>query len=219
MASRSTIRTWLLDFLGTTSDDPLFSATRLNPILQQAVDSLLGEITSANPSYLTKTQVLAADSVTSHTYSFATQSPAIPDFSRWIEVRFDNADGVKLLHARLEELTFAGDGYFDVVGPDETAQLITSPDTDAGTALWMRWAYWPTAMADDNAVPTGIPSRFHDVVALEALFAFGLGAEQRRPPELLARWVDRKAQLIAQVSRRGVATAFTRLDPTKPLPV
>lgn len=212
MASRATIRTWLRSLLGTSSDDPAFTDAILDPLLQQSVDVILQEITDSNPAYLSKTVTLIADSTTSRNYTFATQNPAIADFSKWLEVRYTDQDGAEFDHARLEELDRAGSSFFDIIGPDDTAVLVTSPDTTVGHKLWMRYAYWPAVLVDDNSVPSSIPSRFHDVVALECLFAFALGGEARRPPELRDRWLDRKAQLLAHVGRRGVAPARTRLS-------
>lgn len=211
MASRSTIRTWLLHMLGADADDPAFTAAILNPILQQAADSLVSEIQRANRSYLVKSVTLAADSSTSHDYTFATQASAITDFAFWLEVRWKDKDGLLLDEAGIEELNGAGGDYFAVLGPDEEPVLVTSDESEAGKAIYLRYGYWPAEMADDNAAPGGIPTRFHDVVALEALFAFGLGGEQRIPPELSTRWFDRRAQLLAHVGRRGVQPSRTRL--------
>lgn len=211
MASRGTIKLWLRNLLGAKTDDTWVDDVVLDPIIQQAADALLALIHEANPAYLSKSQALAADSGTSRNYTFATQAPAITDFSRWLEVRFTDQDGAKLSHARLEELPFAGGSYFDITGTDDTPVLVTSPATTAGVALWLRYAFWPVAMTDDNASPGGIPSRFHDVVALEALYAFGIGGEERRPPELEVQWQNRKGQLVAHVARRGVAPTLTRL--------
>lgn len=211
MASRSTIRTWLRTFLGAESDDPAFSDAILNPILQQATDALLADLVDASPGYLSKTVTLEADSASSHLYTFATQSTAVEDFARWLEVRWTDEDGSRLDEARLDELGDAGADHFAITGPDETPVLQTSKDSTAGEDVWMRYAYWPAEMSGDASEPGGIPSRFHDVIALEALFAFGLGGEQSRPRELELRWRDRRAQLLTQVSRRGTQPSRTRV--------
>jgi hypothetical protein len=210
--NRGTLKTLIRTYLGTSDDDPAYSDAILNPIVQQAADSLLSSIQDANPDYLVKTPVtLVADTTTSHNYTFATQSPAIADFAKWLEVRYNDEDGAPLSEARLEELRDAGTDFFAITGPDEAPVLVTSKDSPAGTDLYFRYGYWPAELVDDNSVPTGVPSRFHDVVALEALFAFGLGGEQRLPRELYDRWFDRRAQLLSRAGRRGVQNSHSRL--------
>lgn len=212
MASRLVIKGWIRRFLGTSDDDPAFDDSVLDPIVQQAVDSLLTAIQDVNPDYLVKPPVLlTADSPTSHNYTFASQSAPITDFAKWLEVRYTDEDGAQLDEARLEELASFGGDFFAITGPDEAPILVTSSDTEAGTGLWLRYAYWPAVLAGDSSQPTGISSRFHDVVALEALFAFGLGGEQRLPPELRERWFDRRGQLLARAGRRGTGVSRTKL--------
>ena len=215
MASRSTLRTWIRTLLGADADDPAFSDDVLNPIVQQAADSIVSAILRTNPGYLSKTATLLPDAGSRRTYTFATQSTPVTDFGHWLEVRYDNDDGLQLTEARLDELRDAGPDYFAITGPDEAAVLVTSPGSRGAAPIWIRYGYWPAPMTDDNAAPGGIPERFHDVVALEALFAFGLGGEQAKPRELHDRWIDRKAELLAHVSRRGVQPSRTRvyLDP------
>ena len=210
MASRATIRGWIRNLLGTTSDDPFFKASTLDPIIQQACDALVTAISEENPDYLVKPPVtLTAQSATSHSYDFAQLQ--ITDFAKVLELRYTDEDGAELMEARLEELRDAGADYYAITGDDEHAVLQTSKATEAGTALWMRYRYWPADMDDDADSPEGIPTKFHDVVALEALFAFGLGGEQRLPPELHARWIDRRAQLFQHVKSRSTVPRRTRL--------
>lgn len=202
--------------LGTSSDDPAYSNTILNPQIQDAYDALLSAILRVNPDYLTKTVTLAADGATSHNYTFSAQSPPLTDFSGWLEVRRTDEDGAPLRECRYDELRDAGVDYFVITGPDDTPVLRTSKDSEAGTALYLKYRYWPTAFVDDNSVPSAIPQRFHFVIALECLFtAYGAGGEQRLPRELYERWQDRRADLLAHVSRRGIQVSRTRLDPTE----
>lgn len=209
--NRGTIKTLLRTLLGTTSDDPKFGATTLDPIVQQAVDSIVTDIVQANPSWLSKQVTLLANGGVGHTYTLTTQAVPILDFSRWLEVRYTDENGAKFTHARLEELNEKGSGYFDIVGPDDAPDLITSPSTSDAAPIWMRYAYWAAELASDSSVPTAVPGRFHDVVALEALFVYGLGGEEARTPEMRERWQDRRAQLIAHCGRRGVEPNRTRL--------
>jgi len=209
VASRATLKTWTLAWLGTSSGDPLYNDTRLDALAQQAYDAIVSDLHAAVPHYLSTTVTLAADGATAHTYSLAGQAPT---FAKWLEVRHTDATGSRLTEARLDELEGAGSEYFAFTGPDQSAVLHTSPDTEAGTALWMRYAYWPTAFADDNSTPDGLPSAYHDVVALEmAVMAYGFGGEQRAPAEVFTRWQDRRHQMFAHAGRRGVQPSRTRM--------
>lgn len=197
--------------LGTSADDAAFSATILDPIIQEAIDGLLHDMQEANPHYLATSVTLTADSGSSHLYTFALQSPAVTDFAKWIEVRYTDENGIPLAECRLDELRDFGSDYFTLLGREDAPILQTSADSPAGTPLFFRYATWPALLANDGDIPTGIPTRYHDVIALEALFAFGLGGEQQRPPELSIRWRDRRAQLLARVGRRGAQPSRSRL--------
>ena len=211
MATVGTTYTLIRTLLGTSADDPQFTDTILLPIVQSAYDSLLTDLAAQNPDYLSTAVTLTADSASSHTYTFASQASPITNFARWISVRETDDTGAPLAEARRDELRSFGSGYFQLRGPDDAPILVTSPDTTAGIALYFEYAYWPVALAASGDSLTGLPARFHDVVAFEALFAYGLGGEQRRPPELSARWVDRRAQLLSSVGRRGIQPSQSRL--------
>ncbi len=211
MAARSTIVTSIRRFLGTPTDDPAYSDTILNPIVQEAVDSLLTDINEQNPDYNSTTVTLAADSSSGRVYTFASQSSPITDFARWRDIRWTDSDGLQLIEVRYDELRPAGADHFIITGIDSAPVLETSPDSTAGKAVWLRYTQWFADMTSDSNVPSGIPLKFHDVIALEALFAFGLGGEQRLPPEIRNRWFDRRNQLIHHVGRRGSQVARTRL--------
>lgn len=211
MASRSSIRTRLRRLLSVDSDDPEFDSDVLNEIIQEACDSLVTDINRQNPSYNTTTVTLEADSSSSHLYTFATQDTPITDFSRWLEVRWTDSEGLELDEVGLQDLRSAGQDHFCITGIDSAPVLQTSPDSSAGTDVWLRYVQWPTALSSDNDVPGGIPLRFHDVIALEALYAFALGGEARTPRELYDRWFDRRAQLMSHVGQRGPQNSRTRL--------
>ncbi len=218
MATRGIIKTLVRNWLGTGADDPVFGDTAagvsplLDPAVQQVVDDLIDQIHLASPQYLSKFSALVADDPAGNLYSLANQAVPIIDFSHWLELRMTDANGSAFEEARLEELQSVGSGYFCITGPDETPVVQTSPDTQSGVGLWLRYGYWPTDLVDDNTVIPGIPLRFHDVVALETLFVFGVGGESRWPEELRERRQNRHASLIAHVTKRGVQQGRTRLD-------
>jgi hypothetical protein len=209
MASRATIKTWLYNFLGTSSDDPAYTDAIIEPIIQSACDAIVADEQDQNPSYLSTTVTLSAVSSTSHDYNLASQAS---DFAKWLEVRYTDYKGALFRECRTEELYAAGDGYFAITGIDSAAVLTTSADATTGKALWMRYQTWPADMTDDADVPGGIPLKYHDVIALECLFAFGLGGESRWPKELYDRWFDRRNQLMSRVGRRGVQPTRVRHD-------
>lgn len=197
--------------LGTESDDPAFDDAVLDPVVQEAVDSLRSDINLANPGYNSTTVTLAADSSTSRTYTFATQSTPVTDFARWLEVRWTDEDGLELHEVRVDELREAGPDHFAITGIDSAPTLVTSKDSEAGVAVWLRYTQWETDLTADGDVPGGIPLKYHDVIALEALYAFALGGEERTPTGLYQRWLDRRAQLMHHVGKRGVQPSRTRI--------
>ncbi len=211
MAARSAIVTSIRRFLSAKSDDPEYTDTILNPIVQEAVDSLLTDINIQNPGYNSTTVTLAADSTTSRQYTFSSQSSPITDFARWSEVRWTDSKGLHLIEARYDELRDAGRDHFFISGIDSAPTLETSPDSMAGTAIFLRYTQWFADMTGDSDVPSGIPLKFHDVIPLEALFAFALGGEQRIPSNLENRWFNRRNQLIHHVGQRGVQPSQTRV--------
>lgn len=211
MASRSSIVTSIRRYLSVASDDPEYTDDILNPIVQEAADSLVTDINRQNPSYNAATVTLSADSASSRVYTFATQSSPITDFSRWLEVRWTDEDGLELSEANWNDLRDAGSDAFTITGIDSAAVLRTSKDSEAGKAIWLKYTQWPAELTGDSSVPGGIPLRFHDVIALEALYAFSLGGEQRTPQELYNRWIDRRGQLIHHVGQRGVQPSRTRI--------
>lgn len=207
---RATIRTLILSYLATPSDDPAFTATILDTMIQESVDSLFTDVSLQSPGWLVTTVTLKTGS-TSHDYVFSTQSSPITDFKSWLEVRLTDKDGLWLTEAKFDEMNDAGADFFALTGPDDTPTLITSDDTTPGVDLYFRYAQWPAQMTADTSVPTEIPTRFHGVIALETLFVFGLGGEQRRPRELRERWQDRRAQLMTHAGKRGIQPSRTRV--------
>lgn len=205
---RQTIRGLMYAWLGTTEDDPSFPATLLDPAIQQSYDSLVEEIRQADPDYLVEEVTLAAVDATSHRYLLEAQAAR---FSSWIDIRYDDEDGLQLQQCRYADLPDTGSGFFALSGPDGATILRTSKDTEAGKPLWLRYASWPVELAADIDVPSLVPARFHDVIGLEALFVFGVGGEQKFPDDLKDRWRKRRAQLLDHVSRRGPTPSSTRI--------
>lgn len=221
MSSLAVLRAKLLVFLATPPDDPLFTPAVLNDLLKDAHHNIVDEIHRTNRDYLYKDVLLLPDATTTPvwssapvlSYTFATQTPAITDFAYWMELRKTNDDGDLLREAPLETLRDAGNGFFAISGTDDNPVLRLSKDTERGINVYLKYGYWPLDMQLDTDAPLGIPTQYHDVLPLEALFAFALGGEGQRPPELEQRYTDRKAALIAHVGKRGTAVSRTKVDP------
>lgn len=208
---RSELCTRVRQYLGTAEDDPQFSDTILNPNLQDAYSGLLEDIKKLNPGYLQTSATLAANSTTSRIYTLATQAAPITDFAGWLDIRWTDGDGWPLREVRYDELNNADADAFALSGQDESLVLTTAPFATAGAPLWMAYIQWPAAWTASTDSPDLIPVRYHDVVALEALFVFGLGGEQRVPPELYTRWETRRSQLMESVAQRGVQPSTMRV--------
>lgn len=218
MTSRINLKTLIRNYLGTGADDPLFGddedgiAALLDPVVQQTIDGIIGEIHETNRHYLSRTVTLQPDSATGSTYSLASQAVPILDFAHWLEVRYDTRQGARLSECRVEELLEAGSGYFALYGADEEATFELSSSDQTGRPLFLRYGYWPANLEDNNATVVGVPARYHDVLVLEALFVFGVGGESRWPEELRERWKNRRAALFNHITRRGVEPKRTRLS-------
>lgn len=205
------LRSTALVYLGTASDDPAYPATTLNLLAQQAYAQILGDITDSNPGYLSKTVTLTPDSATALTYTFSTQAPPITDYHKWLEVRVTSDTGMPLTEMRPEELDTCGAGTFALTGTDDTPVLTLGSQSTPGSNLFLRYTYWPPALAVDTDIPVGVPSMYHDVIALRlAELCYALGGEGAFPPNLVVLTQNRLASLLATVGRRGVQASRTR---------
>lgn len=221
MSSLAVLRAQLLLYLATTTDDPLYTSAVCNGFLKDAHHSLIDEIHRTNRNYLTKDVLLLPDANTTPVWSsapvlsftFATQTPAVTDFAYWLELRKTNDDGDLLRECPVENLRDAGNGFFAFSGTDDTPVLRLSKDTEQPINVYLKYGYWPLDMQLDTDAPQGIPVQYHDLLPLEALFAFALGGESEVPKDLRIRWNDRKSALIAHVGKRGTQVSQTKLDP------
>lgn len=212
----SALNTRCRTYLGTAEDDPQYTDTILLAVAGEAYESLCRDIQELNPGWFATTVSLTPASSTSRVYAFASQSPAITDFNGWLELRHTDADGYPFREVPYALLNEGGAYSFALLGTDDTPTIQTSPDAEAGITLYLKYVQWPASLTSVSSTPSKISTRFHDVVALEmASIAFGFGGEQRMPPEVFARWQDRRGQLLQSVSRRGVQVAQVRVDATK----
>ena len=205
------LRALALVYLGTASDDPAYPATTLNLVAQTAYAQLLADAADVNPGYLSTTVTLTADSATAITYTFSTQSTPITNFHKWLEVRWTDATGARLMEVRPEELDRSGPGSFALTGSDDTPVLTLGYNSTPGMALFFRYAFTPPALVVDTDVPSALPSAYHDVLALRmAAQAYALGNEATFPAALAVLLQDRQASMLAGIGRRGVQVNRTR---------
>lgn len=192
MATRSELKTQLRAMLGLSSDDPLASDEVLNPILNQANQSVVAAVARAVPDALATNDTVTLS-------NFAGPTPA--EVFQIRVVRDTDVNGTDLTRVPFEELASATSAYA-VTGVEAPFSLWVSDDVTA-SVLYLGYTHGagPNDLDTDEATPDLLPSAYHDVVALEAGFAVGLGGEQRRPPEFTQRWIDRKAELIDYLLR------------------
>lgn len=206
MADRSALRTKVFTYLGTRSTDPFYKnedgSSRIDGLLQDAYNAIVSDILLTNPEYLQKVETLTS---ADHTYAL----PA--DFAGWIDVRLNTSTGTPLTQCDMEFLPSTFGTEFAISGPDQDAVLTTSGGVEAGVDLYLLYRYWPLDWTQDTDSPDVVPSKFHDVVALDAAeVAFALGGEQVMPPKLVALKEDRRASLLLHVGRRGVQATTAR---------
>lgn len=205
------LRTSALVYLGTSSDDPAFTPTILNLLAQQAYSQLIGDMLDSNPGYLSKTVTLTPDSSTALTYTFSTQTPPVTDYHKWLEVRQTDQRGARLIEVRPEELDSGATSIFALTGPDDTPVLTLGFNSSTAPSLFFRYAYWPPVLVVDADVPVGVPTQYHDLIALRmAELGYALGGEAVFPPNLVVLTQNRQASLLATVGRRGVQASRTR---------
>ena len=197
MVSKTTVRNWVRNFLGTASDDPAFTNAILDPHVEAARDNLVALIHEVNPDYLSTALILTG---TGNTYNLAAQAA---DFARVREIRLLTAAGTELSEKPLADLNATAGNFYGLSGVDSAAVIYTSTALAAAGNLYLRYAHWPADWTTDGDAPPGIPVQFHDVVALEAIFAFALGGEEAVPEALEKRWVERKTALANHVKMRG----------------
>lgn len=203
MASLATLRTNTLVYLGTTSGDRAFPSATLDLLINNAVNALLDDIGEANPAWLRAIVVLPGG--VTHEY-------ALPvDFSGWLKVKLDDADGAPLTEVRDDELDSTGGYVFSIIGTDHGATLTTGDTIAVGQQLYMKYKQWPSDLTDPTATPEMVPKKYHDLIALYAAEeGMGLGGEGALPASLVRRKEDRHAQLMMHVSRRGTEVGQSR---------
>lgn len=199
--NRPALRDSIYTYLGTTSGDPAFTPARLNLLIQNALNELYADFPE---STLVKVTTLTPDSTDGSRYTFSAQPAPILDFAKAEEVRMQSASGRQLREVPYGQRQAFGAGGYSILGDDTDAVLILSPGTTEGGPLHFVYSYWPAPWTTENTECPGIPSRFHDVVALEAAKqAYAIGNEQSWPNIYEALRFDRRAQLHTYLGNRS----------------
>lgn len=201
MPALSVLQDMVYAYLGTTSSNQLYTPARVTRWINDAYNALVDDMPGA---MVTKEATLAADSSTSRVYTLSSQTPVITDWRQFREVRLTDSEGALLRPLPYDQLRdWTGDRYA-VRDPDETVKLVLSSTLTAGSAVWVLYSYWPAELSAASDVPSTVPSRYHDLIALSAAeMAFPAGNEATFPAVYAAKKVDRYAQFLDHVTRRG----------------
>jgi len=199
MATRSELKAQLRAMLGLSSDDPLASDVVLNPILNWAYQGVVAEIADLAPDALWASGTIALTALSGSTVAGVYQIRSLRD---------TDAEGTDLVRVPRSELPMASNAYA-LTGVEAPFTVRVSADVTTSTLYYdYTQAAGGSDLIADSTVPALVPTRFHDVIALEALFSAELGGEQTRPAALRQRHQDRKAQLFAYLVRvAGPGTA------------
>lgn len=188
-------------YLGTASNDPAFAPARLNLLIQNALNELYADIPEG---VLVRTTTLRPDANDGALYAFSAQVSPILDFQKADEVRLDSSTGTPLREVPFGQRNAYGSGGYSIVGDDAETTLYVTPGTTEGRSVFLTYTYWPALWTVDNTECPGIPSRFHDLVALEAAKqAYAIGNEQSWPATYEVIRFDRRAQLLTHWGNRS----------------
>lgn len=210
MPTLATLRDMTYAYLGTTSSNQQLTIARVDRWLNDAYNALVEDLPG---SFLISTATLTADSSTSRTYTLTSQATPITDWRQFREVRLTNNEGVILLPVDYDQLRILQGDTYSVRGNDHALIVETSPGQPAGSALWVVYSTWPAEMSATSDIPSAIPYRYHDLIALGAAeLGFASGGEGRFPAEYAARKQDRYAQFLDHVTRRGTDAPNLRLS-------
>lgn len=206
--TRDEMRTYMRTLLGVADNDQLYTNARLDLLLEQAHAGVIGEVRKAAPDYFVKSTTVTY-SGTNNNYNLGA---SLSDFAELLTVRVTSATGDKLSPTLVERIGDAKSKNYALYDRDDIAKLITSGDVSGNATLWVRYSYWPAAL-DSNIDPPGIPEKYHEVVPLEAIFAFEIGNEAQVPKGMRERWILRKQQFIAHAQNRVlVPTAVSAIS-------
>jgi len=201
MATRAEIKRQLRAIVGLASDDPLASDDVLNPIVIAANAQIVAEIAETCPDALSGTATVTLTAGVGATPADTYQLRAVRETDRY---------GSPLTPAPFPELEDTSAAYaLTGIGP---AFVLTVTEDVVVAAVWIAYTKGAPAadLAADTDSPTLIPLAFHDVVALDAAYAMALGGEQRVPPEIAGRLMDRKGRMMAYLDRARGAGPSSR---------
>lgn len=210
----SEILTAVYDNLGTDAGDPAFPTDRMLRYVNRWLDGFYRDLP---PDVLVASATLAADAGQDHTYTLASQSPAITTYRKALEVRVECDGGLQMFDKRISELTATNGPYYAVTGADEVAVLTTAPPVRAKVALFLRYAYWPSRLVANGPGPAAVPDRFQEIIALGAAeMAFVQGGESQFPPTMSRLLFDGRAQLLSHLGRRSLDVSTRRTTDARP---
>ena len=208
--NRPAIRESIYMYLGTTTGDPAFPVPRLNVLIQNVLNELYADIPEG---VLVKTATLTPDVLDGSRYQFSAQLSPVLDFQKAEEVRIATSSGRQLREIPFGQRQAYGANGYSIVGDDADTVLFLTPGTQEGQPIFLSYTYWPVAWTVDDTECPGIPSRFHDVVALEAAKqAYAIGNEQSWPNSYEVTRFDRRAQLQTHWGNRSRDVTLRRFS-------
>lgn len=169
--------------LGVKPGDPEFTPESLLASLNASLGDLHQDLSMIAPALLEDSATLAADTVSSHTYTFATQTPAIGAVARAMAVRLDDRRGLKLDSVRsIVELDDFGGMRYAITGAFGAQVIETAESVDAGRPLFLRYVQGFASLAANGTVPGWVPDHYVDLLGLMiAEQSFSQGGEASFP--------------------------------------
>jgi len=202
------IRTQTRYFLGVEAGDPAFPSAKLDAFINMWLDALYADYP---PDVLVRNQTLTVDGGQERQYTFSTQSPAITDFKKMLEVRAESDGGVQLREKGLSEISSYPNPAYAITGADSAAVLTTNVSVKASVGIFARFGIWPAQLSADEDIPSSVPERFHHLAALGgAQLAFASGDEASFPAVYERQLFDGREQLLFHLARRSADVALRR---------
>lgn len=186
-------------WLGTTDRNAAFPREQIKRIVNEAQESLYEDAVQEFPDRFRLGATLLPDMNDPTAYVLGAQTPPITGVQKIVDLRVTDYDGIPLVELPISERHYWGRANYGVLGV-ESLTLVTSGSGYG--QLYLEYVPTIPPLVGDSDTPGWMPTRFHDVIGLEAAFtAVGTGNEQALSPNLIQRWTDRRAQWLLSVGQ------------------
>lgn len=198
-------------WLGTSDTNRAFPRAQMKRVVNMAAAAIYEDVVQSFPDSMTVRTTLTADPTDTTSYILASQSPAITNAGKIVEVRLNTAEGSELTEVPFSERYVRPGLTYSVVGIGPSAVLYGGRSVAPGINLSFAYVPTYTALDADSDEPTWLPEGFGDVLSLAAVrLAVGSGNEQTMSPLLLDRLQDRLAQLWVACGQRSLSPTVAR---------